>query len=62
MTADKKLLFSIRPNEFGPPQLHLYVGSTLIIPFKDVEEWKEFANDMLSMVPEMTENIETGNY
>jgi methyl coenzyme M reductase subunit C-like uncharacterized protein (methanogenesis marker protein 7) len=54
---EKELLFSIQENS-----LLLYVNDDLIIPFEDLDAWKKFANDMLGMVAEMSENIETGNY
>ena len=47
----KKLLFSVEDN-----CIYLHINDTLIIPFRDLEEWNKFANDMLDMVPEITEN------
>jgi hypothetical protein len=52
-----KMLFSIE--EDG---VYLHVNDKLIIPFKDLEEWEKFANEMLGMMPEMAENLQTGNY
>lgn len=53
MTQDQaRLLFSVEDDG----TIHLHVGKKLIIPFENLEEWNKFANDMLSMVPEMTEN------
>jgi hypothetical protein len=58
MTAvKKKLMFSIE--EAG---IYLHIADTVIIPFKDLEEWNTFAQDMLEMMPEMKENLETGNF
>ena len=54
----KKLLFSIEEDNC----IFLHVNDTLIIPFKDLEEWEKFANDMLNMVEEMSGNLATGNY
>ena len=62
-TEAKRLLFSIEKDNIGTSSwLHLYVGENLIIPFKDTDEWKKFADDMLGMLPEITENLESGNY
>lgn len=47
----KKLLFSVEDY-----CIYLHINDTLIIPFRDLEEWNKFANDMLGMVPEMTES------
>ena len=58
MINSKKLLFSIEEDNC----IFLHVNDTLIIPFKDLEEWEKFANDMLNMVEEMSGNLETGNY
>jgi hypothetical protein len=55
--SEKKLLFSIEDD-----CLYLHIDNTLIIPFRDLEEWKEFANKMLGMTEEISENIQTGNY
>ena len=54
----KKLMFSVDTEGDGSYSgLHLHVNDTLIIPFKDLEDWKEFANDMLGMTPEIQENL-----
>lgn len=53
----KELLFSIEDE-----CIYLHINDTLIIPFRDLDEWKQFANDMLGMTEEMSENIKTGNY
>lgn len=53
----KNLMFSIE--EDG---LYLHIGDSVIIPFADLEEWETFAQDMLGMMPEMSENLQTGNY
>lgn len=55
----KKLLFSI---EEDGAVIYLHVNDVLIIPFKDLEEWEEFAQQMLNMTEEMSKNLETGNY
>jgi len=55
----KKLLFSI---EEDGSVIYLHINDVLIIPFKDLEEWEEFAQQMLGMMTEMSGNIETGNY
>lgn len=48
----KKLLFSIEDD-----CIYLHINDTLIIPFEDLNEWKEFANKMLDMTGEMSETI-----
>lgn len=61
--GEKKLLFSVETEDNGRFKcLYLHINDTLIIPFRDLDEWKKFANDMLGMTAEMAENIETGNY
>jgi hypothetical protein len=47
----KKLMFLVEDDG-----IYLYINDTLIIPFRDLEEWNKFAHGMLGMVPEMTEN------
>lgn len=58
--SDKQLLFSIVRDT--DTSIYLHVGDTLIIPFKDMEEWEKFANNMLDMTAEIRENLESGNY
>ena len=43
--------------EISTGAIYLHINETVIIPFRNIEEWKKFANDMLAMVPEITENL-----
>jgi methyl coenzyme M reductase subunit C-like uncharacterized protein (methanogenesis marker protein 7) len=49
----KELLFSVEDDG-----LYLHINNVVAIPFTDLEEWKEFAEQMLGMMAEMSEQIE----
>lgn len=57
--GQKKLLFSVETEDNGKFKcLYLHVNDTLIMPFRDLDEWKRFANDMLGMTAEIQDNID----
>jgi hypothetical protein len=53
MTNFKEMLFSVQDDG-----LCLHLGNGVVLEFSDVKEWEDFANNMLGMIPELTENIE----
>jgi hypothetical protein len=58
--GEKELLFSVETEDNGTFRcLYLHIDDTLIIPFRDLNEWKKFANDMLAMESEIQDNINT---
>lgn len=46
------LLFSVEEN-----CIYLHINDTVIIPFRDLDEWNDFANQMLAMAPEIKDNL-----
>jgi hypothetical protein len=47
-----KLLFEVVDGA-----IYLHISETVIIPFRNIDEWRTFANQMLDMIPEITENL-----
>lgn len=50
---NKELLFSIEEGD----KIHLHINETIIIVFKNLDEWKSFAESMLHMIPEISDTL-----
>jgi hypothetical protein len=37
--------------------IYLHINELVIIPFKNIDDWRTFANQMLDMIPEIKENL-----
>lgn len=48
------LLFEVRDDK----SLLLWVNDSIIIPFRNKNEWINFAEKMLGMIPEIDENLQ----
>lgn len=47
-----KLLFEVRDDK----SLLLWVNDSVALSFVDLKEWRNFSDQMLGMIPEMTEH------
>lgn len=47
-----KLLFKVDQDR----KLFLWINDTVMLPFDDLKEWRNFAEQMVGMIPEMVEH------
>lgn len=54
----KKLTFDVKTDEYGGKQMVLlHIDGAVIIPFESIAAYQKFAEDMLRMIPEITDNM-----